>query len=264
MWVLNQTGIPHQLNTKTRSPSQQPPPPLPFPCTEPKPQPLVNGTSDKPAASLPDSIRSSIKHGNINYQPTRTNTFLNKTKSKEAKSRATPVTANHNLLDVRNTAPVTTSPVTRGRSALRKNKTYIPSSPVSHTSFVFQDLDPNIINGHKPSARLSPRRFYNEYPNENRVPVPPMPKLQLPPQPPYDKICGGDNDQVCLYFYYVLLYFYFIIYSTVLYYKLLYYTMYFILLLVYQYYQFANGLLAQLVNLAGIARGTRFDSRLCH
>ncbi|XP_063691150.1 transcription factor E2F5-like isoform X2 [Bolinopsis microptera] len=195
VWVLNQTGIPHQLNTKTRSPSQQPPPPLPFPCTEPKPQPLVNGTSDKPAASLSDSIRSSIKHGNINYQPTRTNTFLNKTKSKEAKSRATPVTANHNLLDVRNTAPVTTSPVTRGRSALRKNKTYIPSSPVSHTSFVFQDLDPNIINGHKPSARLSPRRFYNEYPNENRVPVPPMPKLQLPPQPPYDKICGGDNDQ---------------------------------------------------------------------
>ncbi|KAL5262623.1 hypothetical protein ACHWQZ_G008127 [Mnemiopsis leidyi] len=195
VWVLNQTGVPHQLNTKTRSPSQQPPPPLPFPCSEPKPQPLVNGTSDnKPPTNLSDSIRSSIKHGNINYQPTRTNTFLNKTKSKEAKSRATPVTANHSLLDVRNTAPTNTSPVTRGRSALRKNKTYIPSSPVSHTSFVFQDLDPNIINGHKPSARLSPRRFYNEYPNENRVTVPPIPKPLPPPQPPYDKICGGDNE----------------------------------------------------------------------
>jgi hypothetical protein len=99
-------------------------------------------------------------------------------------------------LDVRNAPPVTTSPVTRGRAALRKNKTYIPSSPVSHTSFVFQDLDPNIINGHKPSARLSPRRFYNEYPNENRVAVPPIPKPQPPPQPPYDKICGGDYEQV--------------------------------------------------------------------
>lgn len=194
MWVLNQTGVLHQLNPRTRSPEEQPAAPIPIPSAEPKP--LLNGVAEKPGLS--DSIRSSIKHGTINYQPTRTNTFLNKTKSKEAKSRATPVTANHSLLDVRNTAPVATSPVTRGRSALRKNKTYIPSSPVSHTSFVFQDLDPNIMNGHKPSARLSPRRFYNEYPNEGRVSVPPKP--QPPPQPPYDKICGGDPDQVSLMF----------------------------------------------------------------
>ena len=200
VWVLNQTGVPHQLNTKTRCTTEKPPPPLPFPSSEPlsKPQkaaaPLPNGT-DKPSVS--DTIKPNIKHGNINYQPTRTNTFLNKNKSKEAKSRATPVTANHNLLDVRNTSPVTSSAgATRGtnsKSGLRKNKTYIPSSPVSHTSFVFQDLDPNIINGHKPSARLSPRRFYNEYPSENRVPLPPK---APPPQPPYDKICGGEQDQV--------------------------------------------------------------------
>lgn len=227
VWVLNQTGVPHQLNTKTRCPTDKPPPPLPFPSSDPiskpppppplPPPPATNGT-EKPPPSITSSdatFRPSILHGALNYQATRTNTFLNKNKTKEARSRATPVTANHSLLDVRTVggapAPVTSvagaaprtkllnKPPPAPSPGLKRNKTYIPSSPVSHTSFVFQDLDPNIINGHKPSARLSPRRFYNDYPSENRVsqppPVPPPPPKAPPPQPPYDKICGGDQDQ---------------------------------------------------------------------
>ena len=214
VWILNQTGVPQELNTKvTRAPPELQPPAISVPSSKQQqtpaptvPQPpappavLANGNSaDKSPVS--ENIRSTIKHGNINYQPTRTNTFLNKTKSKEAKSRAVPVTGNHNLMDLRNTVPVTTStPVRRATPGIRKSKTYIPSSPVSHTSFVFQDLDPNIINGHKPSARLSPRRFYSDYPAENRVLPPglPVPKPPPPPpMPPYDKICGGDEQVGC-------------------------------------------------------------------
>lgn len=182
VWLFDQKGEPQHLK-----PSEPPSPPTPTLKSETKPEADKQAPAASAASSAGQKIDKSFdfKHGNICYQPCRTNTFLNKSKAKPETSQRIPVTANHNI--------ETPQTETRSKRGIRK-KTYKngPQSPVSHTSFVFQDIDPNIINGHKPTARLSPRRFYNEHPNQLDCNVGRVKQSQSVPVP-YDKICGGNQ-----------------------------------------------------------------------
>ena len=200
VWLLNQSGVSQafaQINERVQVPT----PPL-SECSssglgevgvkseevedKPPPDSSSSGLLSRSIA-VPDICKTNNKH--VQYQATRTNSFLNKSKSKEAVKSLRPFPTNVSS-HVPGPGISRKANFNKSPTANKKSKTYIQSSPVSHTSFVFQDIDPNIINGHKPSSKLSPRRFYNEYPSEKKQ----ISKSAV--ATPYDKICGGNEIQV--------------------------------------------------------------------
>eukprot|EP00116_Pleurobrachia_bachei_P008336 sb/3468598/ len=178
VWVLNQTGVPQQLSTRSIDTK-----PLDTRPAAPAAHPSTSSAAPPEKVPVTDNIRATMKHGNINYQPSTSST------------RSTPAAPAATKNKER---PTTTLPTSSPGTVRRNKKTVIPSSPVSHTSFVFQDIDPNIINGHKTS--LSPRRFYNEHCPEKRPPGPRGPPWIPPPEgitkggaAPFDKMCGNEE-----------------------------------------------------------------------